>query len=109
MGKKLYVGNLPFSTTDQDLGELFTQAGQVASSVVIMDRSSGRSKGFGFVEMASDEEAIKAITQLNGTEIGSRALTVNEARPMAPRTPGENLGSDRLRPETGSGRPWNHR
>jgi cold-inducible RNA-binding protein len=88
MGKKLYVGNLPFTTTDQDLSEMFAQAGQVASAKVIMDRDSGRSKGFGFVEMGSDREAEKAISQLNGSEINGRALTVNEARPMAPREGG---------------------
>jgi cold-inducible RNA-binding protein len=86
MGKKLYVGNLPFSTTDQDLNEIFTQVGQVASAKVIMDRDSGRSKGFGFVEMNSDEEAQSAISQFNGAQLNGRPLTVNEARPMAPRS-----------------------
>ncbi len=90
MGKKLYVGNLPFTTTDQDLNEMFTQAGQVASAKVIMDRDSGRSKGFGFVEMNSETDAEKAISQLNGAQINGRALTVNEARPMAPRDGGMN-------------------
>src|SRR5271166_5269615 len=85
MGKKLYVGNLPFTTTDQDLSEIFTQVGQVASAKVIMDRDSGRSKGFGFVEMNSDEEAQSAISQFNGAQLNGRPLTVNEARPMAPR------------------------
>jgi RNA recognition motif-containing protein len=92
MGKKLYVGNLPFSTSDQDLGDLFSQTGQVTSAKVIMDRDSGRSKGFGFVEMSTDAEAEKAISQLNGSEINGRALTVNEARPMAPREGGANGG-----------------
>jgi RNA recognition motif-containing protein len=88
MGKKLYVGNLPFTTTDQDLSDLFAQAGQVTSAKVIMDRDSGRSKGFGFVEMNSDAEAEKAISQFNGKDMNGRALTVNEARPMAPRDSG---------------------
>lgn len=88
MGKKLYVGNLPFSTTDQDLGNMFAQAGQVVSAKVITDRDSGRSKGFGFVEMNSDEEATAAISKFNGTDMNGRPLTVNEARPMAPREGG---------------------
>ncbi len=88
MGKKLYVGNLPFTTSDQDLNEIFTQVGQVASAKVIMDRDSGRSKGFGFVEMNSDEEAQNAISQFNGAQLNGRPLTVNEARPMTPRTDG---------------------
>ena len=88
MGKKLYVGNLPFTTTDQELTEIFTQVGQVASAKVIMDRDSGRSKGFGFVEMNTDEDATKAIEQFNGAQFNGRPLTVNEAKPMAPRTGG---------------------
>jgi len=92
MGKKLYVGNLPFTTTDQDLSEIFTQVGQVASAKVIMDRDSGRSKGFGFVEMNSDEEAQSAISQFNGAQLNGRPLTVNEARPMAPRAGGTSGG-----------------
>lgn len=86
MGKKLYVGNLPFSTNDQDLAEIFGQVGQVRSTKIIMDRDSGRSKGFGFVEMSSEEEAAQAISQFNGAQLNGRPLTVNEARPMAPRT-----------------------
>ena len=89
MGKKLYVGNLPFTATYQDLGEMFAQVGQVVSAKVIMDRESGRSKGFGFVEMVTDEEAQNAISQFHGAEFSGRSLTVNEARPMAPRAPGE--------------------
>jgi cold-inducible RNA-binding protein len=92
MGKKLYVGNLPFTTSDQDLGEIFAQVGQVTSAKVIMDRDSGRSKGFGFVEMASDEEAANAISQFNGAQLSGRPLTVNEARPMAPRQGGGGGG-----------------
>ncbi len=85
MSKKLYVGNLPFTTTDQDLNEIFTQAGEVASAKVIMDRDSGRSKGFGFVEMNSASDALNAISQFNGAQLNGRPLTVNEARPMTPR------------------------
>lgn len=85
MGKKLYVGNLPFSVNDQVLMDAFSQCGTVQSAKVIMDRDSGRSKGFGFVEMASDSEAQLAITKFNGMEFEGRALTVNEARPMEPR------------------------
>src|SRR5688500_7224850 len=81
MGKKLYVGNLSYSTTGQDLEQLFGQHGQVVSAQVINDRDTGRSKGFGFVEMSSDDEAQAAIAALNGQQHGGRALTVNEARP----------------------------
>src|SRR3954471_19658351 len=92
MGKKLYVGNLPYSVTDQVLLDSFTQVGTVTSAKVIMDRESGRSKGFGFVEMSSDEEAANAITQFNGADYEGRSLTVNEARPMAPREGGAGRG-----------------
>ncbi len=96
VGKKLYVGNLPFSTNDQDLAEIFGQVGQVRSTKIIFDRESGRSKGFGFVEMSSDEEAAQAISQFNGAQLNGRPLTVNEARPMAPRTGAETgLGQGR--------------
>ena len=88
MGKKLYVGNLPFSVTDDQLRDHFSQAGTVASAQVIMDRFSGRSKGFGFVEMSTDEEAAKAISQFNGQDLAGRALTVSEARPKEPREGG---------------------
>jgi len=81
VGKKLYVGNLSYSMRDSELQELFAACGSVMSAQVIMDRDSGRSKGFGFVEMDSDEEAASAITALNGKEVDGRALTVNEARP----------------------------
>ena len=81
MTKKVYVGNLPFQTTEDDLNSLFSQAGQVESVSIITDRDTGRSKGFGFVSMDS-EAADKAIAQLNGTDFNGRALTVNEARPM---------------------------
>jgi RNA recognition motif-containing protein len=87
VGKKLYVGNLPFSATDASLAELFAQAGNVESAKIITDRDSGRSKGFGFVEMSTDEEAQVGIDKFNGAELEGRAMTVNEARPMAPREP----------------------
>ncbi len=85
MGKKLYVGNLPYSTQDADLEQLFGQHGTVESAQIIMDRMSGRSKGFGFVEMSTDEEAQGAIAALNGQDFGGRALTVNEAKPREDR------------------------
>lgn len=81
MGKKLYVGNLTYSTTDADLQRLFSPHGQIQTAQVVVDRDSGRSKGFGFVEMSSDAEARAAIDALNGKEEGGRALTVNEAKP----------------------------
>ena len=81
MGKKVYVGNLEYATTDQDLTKMFEPYGTVQSAQVIMDRDTGRSKGFGFVEMGSDQEAQAAITALNGKEVDGRSLTVNEARP----------------------------
>src|SRR5947209_20572163 len=81
MGKKLYVGNLSYSVSDSELEQMFAAHGTVVSAQVIMDRDTGRSKGFGFVEMQSDQEAQAAIQALNGKESGGRALTVNEARP----------------------------
>ena len=81
MNKKLYVGGLPWSTTDQELQELFAQKGNVVSAQVITDKVSGRSRGFGFVEMATDDDAKKAIDELNGSAIGDRKIIVNEARP----------------------------
>ncbi len=81
MGKKLYVGNLPYSVTGSDLERMFSAHGAVQSAQVIMDRDTGRSKGFGFVEMANDSEAAAAITALNGMKQDGRALVVNEARP----------------------------
>ncbi len=81
MSMKLYVGNLSYQTTDASLQELFSQAGTVESASLITDRDTGRSRGFGFVEMASREEGEKAIQQFNGTEIDGRSLTVSEARP----------------------------
>ena len=85
MSTKLYVGNLSFKTTEDDLNELFSKAGTVESASVVTDRDSGFSRGFGFVEMSSDEEAKSAISQFNGTEIDGRALNVNEARPREDR------------------------
>ena len=85
MGKKLFVGNLPFSADDVSLQQIFAQAGTVESAKVIMDRDTGRSKGFGFVEMASDAEAADAIAKFNGADYEGRAMSVSEARPMAPR------------------------
>lgn len=90
MGKKLYVGNLPFSATDQALVDAFSQCGTVDSARIIMDRESGRSKGFGFVEMSTDDEAQAAINKFNGADYNGRPMTVNEAKPMAPR---EDRGS----------------
>lgn len=89
MGKKLYVGNLPFSASDSSLEQIFAQVGTVESAKVITDRDTGRSKGFGFVEMSSDAEATDAINKFNGAEYEGRPMTVNEAKPMAPR---ENRG-----------------
>lgn len=85
MGKKLFVGNLSFSVTDQKLLETFSACGTVESAKVITDRDSGRSKGFGFVEMSSDDEAQAAITRFHGAENDGRAMTVNEAKPMEAR------------------------
>ena len=87
MAKKLYVGGLPYSTTEEALKEYFSQAGSVDTATIIIDKMSGRSKGFGFVEMTTDEDAQKAIEQFNGVEFEGRKLTVNEARPMEPRAP----------------------
>src|SRR5438045_7229176 len=81
MGKKLYVGNLSYGVTDADLSKMFEAHGTVESAQIIMDRDTGRSKGFGFVEMKSDQEAQAALAALNGQDAGGRALTVNEARP----------------------------
>ena len=87
MAKKLYVGNLPYSTTQEELQTLFGGAGSVESATVITDKFTGNSKGFGFVEMASDDEAQKAIEMFNGKEVGGREMKVNEARPLEPRSP----------------------
>jgi len=88
MTMKLYVGNLAFSTSSQDLQELFAAAGTVESASVVEDRDTGRSRGFGFVEMSSKEEGEAAISQFDGKEVGGRALKVNEAKPREPRSGG---------------------
>ena len=95
MGKKIYVGNLPFSATNESLSEMFASFGKVDSSKIVTDRDTGRSKGFGFVEMADSSEADAAIEKLNGADFGGRSLTVNEARPMEPRTGGGGFGGGR--------------
>jgi RNA recognition motif-containing protein len=89
MSKKLYVGNLPYSTNDQSLSDVFSEFGSVQSAKVIMDRDSGRSKGFAFVEMSTDSEAAEAISRLDGSQLDGRAMKVSEAKPQAPR---ENRG-----------------
>ena len=93
MSTKLYVGNLSFNTSNEDLQELFGQAGTVESVNIVEDRDTGRSRGFGFVEMSSKEEGTAAIEQLNGKEIDGRALTVNEARPREERSGGGGGGN----------------
>ncbi len=92
MGKRIFVGNLPFSANDQVLNDTFAQYGAVESAKVIIDRATGRSKGFGFVEMATDAEALTAIEKLNGAEYEGRTITVNEAREMQPREGGGGGG-----------------
>jgi len=87
MAKRLYVGGLPYSTTEEALREAFGKVGEVANATIITDKMSGRSKGFGFVEMANDDDAAKAIEMWNGKELDGRTLTVNEARPMEARAP----------------------
>lgn len=87
MGNKLYVGNLPYSFRDDDMHQAFSAYGSINSAKVMMERDTGRSKGFGFVEMGNDAEAQAAIAGMNGHSVGGRALVVNEARPMEPRAP----------------------
>jgi RNA recognition motif-containing protein len=87
MGNKLYVGNLPYTVRDEDLQQSFSEYGSVSSAKVMMERDTGRSKGFGFVEMGSDAEAQAAIEGMNGQSLGGRSLVVNEARPMEARPP----------------------
>ena len=88
MGRKLYVGNLPYEIGETELQELFSRAGSVESVNVMRDQATGRARGFAFVEMSTDEEASKAITELNASQVGGRSLTVNEARPKAERSGG---------------------
>ena len=102
MGNKLYVGNLPYTFRDGELEQAFSQFGTVTSARVMMERDTGRSKGFGFVEMSTDEEAQSAIERHHGQEMGGRPLTVSEARPMQPR-PGGFSGSRGPRPGGGGG------
>ena len=92
MSTKLYVGGLPYSVTEQQLNELFSQQGTVSSAKVITDKFTGQSRGFGFVEMSTTEEAKKAISALNGTQMDGRPLTVNEAKPQEKRTGGGGFG-----------------
>lgn len=98
MAKKLYVGNLPYSVRDESLRAAFEQYGAIVSATVIMDRASGRSKGFGFVEFENDADADAAIAAMNGTELEGRQLVVNEARPMEERPP--------RRDRNGGGNRW---
>lgn len=93
MGSKLYVGGLPYSATETQLTSLFAEHGTVESARVIADKFTGQSRGFGFVEMSTDEEAKAAITALNGSQMDGRSLTVNEAKPMEPRSGGGSGGS----------------
>ncbi len=95
MAKKLYVGNLSYNTHDEDLREAFSKIGEVVSTTLITDQATGRSKGFGFVEMANDEDAEKAIAALNGTSFMERTITVNEARPRTERSGGGGGGRGR--------------
>jgi len=105
MGNKLYVGSLPYSVNEQQLVDLFSKYGSVSSAKIISDKYSGQSKGFGFVEMGSDDEAQKAITGLNGTQFEGRTLVVNEARPQEPRSsrPGGGGGGRRGPQRSGGG------
>jgi cold-inducible RNA-binding protein len=95
MSMKLYVGNLAFQTSSEDLQQLFAQAGTVESATVVEDRDTGRSRGFGFVEMSSQEEGEAAISQFNGTEVNGRNLNVNEAKPREDRGRGTGFGGNR--------------
>jgi RNA recognition motif-containing protein len=104
MGSKIYVGGLPFSTTEQQLSDLFAPYGSVESARVITDKFTGRSRGFAFVEMSAAEEAKKAIAELNGTMLDDRTLTVNEAKPQESRS-GGGRGQE-FRSGGGSGRRW---
>ena len=104
MSMKLYVGNLSFQTSSEDLQELFAKAGTVESATVVEDRETGRSRGFGFVEMATNEEGQAAIQQFNGKEVGGRALNVNEAKPREDRGGGNRGGFGGGRNGGGGGR-----
>lgn len=102
MATKLFIGSLAWATTDESLSALFSQVGTVTSARVITDRATGRSKGFGFVEMSTDEEAQKAVAELNGKDLDGRTIVVNEARPMEPRDNSSRGGSGFGRPQGGS-------
>lgn len=104
MAKRLFVGNLPYSINDETLASLFGEVGTVTSASVIIDRMTGRAKGFGFVEMSSDEEADKAIKELNGKEVEGRQMIVNEARPMEERAPRRDFDRGPRRDFGGSNR-----
>jgi RNA recognition motif-containing protein len=108
MAKKLFVGGLSYTATDQELSDHFAQAGTIVSAVIIIDKMTGRSKGFGFVEMSTDEEAEKAIEMFNGKDFSGRTITVNEARPMEARAPRSNSGGygNRDRDNGGSRNRW---
>src|SRR5687768_10751961 len=103
MSTKLYVGNLAFQTTSQDLQEMFAQAGTVESASVVEDRDTGRSRGFAFVQMSTNEEASAAINQFNGKELGGRALKVNEAKPRENRGGGRSFDNNRGRSSNNRG------
>jgi len=92
VSKKLYVGNLPYNTTDDSLKQFFASAGEVTSANVIIDKMTGRSRGFGFIEMANDDEADKAVETFNGQDFEGRKLVVNEARPLSERPPRRSFG-----------------
>ena len=104
MPKKLYVGNMSYSTTQEQIRELFSQAGEVSEISLITDRETGRPKGFGFVEMATDEGGQEAIKRFNGYTLGDRTLTVNEARPREERSGGGSYGGGRRDNRSGGGR-----
>ena len=110
MNKKLYVGGISYSTTEGGLKDAFSQAGSVTSAIIIMDKMTGRSKGFGFVEMATEEEATAAITMFNGKELDGRTITVNEARPQEDRPKrsfgGGGRGFDRNSGGSRGGNNW---
>ncbi|MDO8604832.1 MAG: RNA-binding protein [bacterium] len=97
MAKKLYVGGIPYSTTEDDLKSAFGEMGAVTSAAIIIDKMTGRSKGFGFVEMANDADADKAIAEMNGKDFQGRTLTVNEARPLEERAPRREFGGGNSR------------
>ena len=106
MAKKLYVGNLSYNTHDEDLREAFSKIGEVLSATLIVDQATGRSKGFGFVEMAQDEDAAKAIASLNGTTFMDRAITVTEARPKTERSGSGGNRGDRGGYGDRGGKSW---